>query len=339
MANIIQIPHPWNRNDPKISRNNSSNVKKILVTFILVFYIFITRIDGTSAAPAPFKKETPQNFEWLELDPSLYNQSSETNGSQPLQFCIMDDKGIPGIEIKSEKDKATLTAVVPLFCRNETEETRYMFHGSKWKNASLTYQILSYPPRLVSLVGYGGIDAEIEKAFAEWEDVSNLIFTRSVYGFEGDINIRFLSGDHRDANDSDTHVAHAFYPDQRGTGDIYFNDDLKWKVGNTSGYDIFQTAVHKIGHTLGLGHFRHEDSVMCNTSECSPSRSLHSDDIKAIQIIYGKKSQKPKPESVFLSWFTITSVGVGTTCFFLGVILAVGIIRIIRCAQSPDVKK
>lgn len=50
---------------------------------------------------------------------------------------------------------------------------------------------------------------------------------------------------------SDGVVAHAFYPRD---GRLHFDAEEQWSLNSVEGVNLFQTAVHEIGHLLGLEH-------------------------------------------------------------------------------------
>lgn len=53
-----------------------------------------------------------------------------------------------------------------------------LFTGSRWKVRDLTYRVSKYPKRL----GRSEVDAEVERAFTIWSDVSPLTFTKKNTG-------------------------------------------------------------------------------------------------------------------------------------------------------------
>lgn len=94
-------------------------------------------------------------------------------------------------------------------------------------------------------------------------------------------------------------LAHAFQPGTEaifgagGTiaGDVHFDvarvwvDDAADAAGDPD-FDIYTVMLHEIGHALGVGHSAVVGSVM-EPVYAGSRRTLHADDIAAIQAIYG----------------------------------------------------
>src|SRR5699024_8183534 len=114
----------------------------------------------------------------------------------------------------------------------------------------------------------------LDKAFKEWESISTLEF-KYLYSMNADILIYFVDLNHNihtgDHNFPSTRVlAHAFYPIYdsnnkmlKHSGDIHFNNEVKdWSLSINNGTSLYLTALHEIGHSLGLNHIMDEKSIM-----------------------------------------------------------------------------
>ena len=54
------------------------------------------------------------------------------------------------------------------------------------------------------------------------------------------------------------------------------------------GVNLLQSAVHQIGHSLGLHHSTVSGSVMAPNYAYQADFKLHSDDVQGIQFLYGE---------------------------------------------------
>ena len=130
-----------------------------------------------------------------------------------------------------------------------------------------------------------------------WSNVSNLKFTRKEFG-EVHIEIIFVRG-----GDGEGGVlGSTFFPGYGG--DIYFDDDENWSldlISHFGQHSFLYTAVHEIGHALGLKHSEKTTALM------EPGISLYQvgkvrldvDDVEAIQALYGAPGlPRPQVEAV-----------------------------------------
>merc|ERR1712241_1362961 len=109
------------------------------------------------------------------------------------------------------------------------------------------------------------------------------------------IDVRFEEGEHGDGDPFDGSggtLAHAFFP--VFGGDAHFDDSEFWTKDSFRGTNLLQTAAHEFGHSLGLSHTDDNAALMApfyRGYEVKPK--LNEDDIKAIQALYGKKTDQP----------------------------------------------
>ena len=107
-----------------------------------------------------------------------------------------------------------------------------------------------------------------------------------------DIEIRFARRYHKDDFPFDGRngvLAHAFGPTSQFGGiggDVHFDDDEQWASDDDRGTSLLQTAVHEIGHSLGLSHSNVKQAIMyafMTNSVSNRNFKLHSDDVAGIQ--------------------------------------------------------
>uniref|UniRef100_A0A914DWT4 Peptidase metallopeptidase domain-containing protein n=1 Tax=Acrobeloides nanus TaxID=290746 RepID=A0A914DWT4_9BILA len=152
-----------------------------------------------------------------------------------------------------------------------------------------------------------------------WSEVIPLEFTE-VPETDANVDIRivFAKGEHGDMYNFDNKggiLAHASFPP---LGEIHFDDDEDWvymdagKIENETHIDLLNTAVHEIGHALGLSHIgKVESAIMApyykptidsDGNYMPPHLTLH--DISAVRKIYKPRrsiltgnSNKTTPET------------------------------------------
>ncbi|EAT46123.1 AAEL002661-PA, partial [Aedes aegypti] len=161
----------------------------------------------------------------------------------------------------------------------------------KWSKSLLTYAIVNYPRGMPE----GTVRSTIRTAFDAWSRVTNLDFVERASSAEVDIQVAFEGMNHYrrgvpcQYNHENT-LAHAFFPE---LGDIHFNT-LHFFNGETSREEFLNTAVHEIGHSLGLLHSASRSSIMYGAQLSSNLLvEPQPEDIEAIQAIYGVRSGPP----------------------------------------------
>merc|ERR1712227_720689 len=173
---------------------------------------------------------------------------------------------------------------------------RYALQGSRWGVNEITYKISKYSDKLSKET----VDKIIKKAFNIWSKATNLKFTQKK-SEKVHIEIKFERGSHGDDAPFDGaggRRAHAFFPAYGG--DAHFDDDENWTLNQTNSNDgsrLLLVATHELGHALGIGHSEDKNALMAPShDEWKGEVKLNSDDVKAIQALYGAPGEE-RPEA------------------------------------------
>ncbi len=227
---------------------------------------------------SPAVKKAIEDFQDFAGLPRTGRIDKETLDLMKSPRCGVKDKGAVDSELRRFK--------------------RYVKHSSSWEKTRLTYFIGSYPSD--SLMSKDEIDEQIADAFNAWAKASPLTFRR-VFSDTADMRLDFFHGRHGQDAPFDGRggvLAHAFFP--RWGGDVHFDAAEDW-VSRYSpsrvrrgAKQFLQTAMHEIGHSLGLQHSKDRSSIMAPFYQgWMDSVELRSDDINGIRDIYGDVALTP----------------------------------------------
>lgn len=250
-------------------------------------------------------------------------QMSTMQSAQILSKAISDMQRIYGLEVTGEMDAATVAAMRRPRCglpdRRASElddgarKKRYALTGQQWGKDHITYSIVNQ--HIPASLGVEHTFTAIRNAFDVWRRVTPLTFEElpaenniHVNGSGAqlaDILLLFASGFHGDMSLFDGEggsLAHAYYPGPGIGGDTHFDADEPWTLDNQNreGVDLFLVAVHELGHALGLEHSDNPSAIMAPFYQWIHTHNftLHEDDIKGIQYIYGPPlvTEAPDPD-------------------------------------------
>ncbi|XP_005670966.1 stromelysin-3 isoform X2 [Sus scrofa] len=170
-------------------------------------------------------------------------------------------------------------------------QKRFVLSGGRWEKTDLTYRILRFPWQLVR----EQVRQTVAEALQVWSDVTPLTFTE-VHEGHADIMIdftRYWHGDNLPFDGPGGILAHAFFPKTHREGDVHFDYDETWTVGDNQGTDLLQVAAHEFGHVLGLQHTTAAKALMSPFYTFRYPLSLSPDDRRGIQHLYGQPQLAP----------------------------------------------
>ncbi|MBV9078088.1 MAG: matrixin family metalloprotease [Methylobacteriaceae bacterium] len=157
----------------------------------------------------------------------------------------------------------------------------YELNGPHWTHATITWSIDSTIPANEA--------GDISTAFARWASVANLHFNQVAAGTNADIEFSQRSID--GANKTLGQTTWSYSGTSLTGADVVFDQDEGWSgqgsaLASRSGASFTVTALHEIGHALGLGHYNASPAVM-NAVISSAVQDLTASDIHGIQALYG----------------------------------------------------
>jgi hypothetical protein len=205
-------------------------------------------------------------------DPRAFDATTET-AITALQLRA----GLAGtgrVEGETRKLIEGMRCGVPEGVATLDRRNKFAHNGSTWSKTTLSWRITNFPSSLTE----AQVHTAVEAAFASWQAETDLRFEPRTDS--ADIELSFAKVDGPGQT-----VASARFP-ERG-GDITFDIDEPWSIDalSTGSVDIQSTALHQIGHSLGLTHTEIQSAAMYGYY-AGTRRALHSDDRQGISALY-----------------------------------------------------
>jgi len=273
-----------------------------MLVFLLITSIFSSFVSSHSIRvineSLPSAMMYLMKYGYMDM-PRGEQKSANLMSQEGLRDYIMEFQSFAGLAQTGNLDDETVRLMNTPRCGVKdivgkgliTRKKRFALQGSRWKVKNLTYKISKYPT--TGRLSIDDVDSEIAKALEVWSEVTDLTFEQKRSG-RVHIDIRFEDGEHGDGDPFDGAggtLAHAYFPVYGG--DAHFDNSEYWTINSYSGTNLLQTAAHEFGHSLGLSHSDQYRALMAPFYRGYESKvHLDKDDIKAIQALYGKKTEK-----------------------------------------------
>ncbi|XP_033747757.1 matrix metalloproteinase-19-like [Pecten maximus] len=242
------------------------------------------------------------------LDDVASKPDGAAHSSEDRERAIRHFQRVAGLPVTGQLDKRTVKKMSGERCgvkdlvppRKRAQPggpLEFYAVGTKWDKDTLTYSFVGFTSQLQR----GQQRRAIANALAKWSAQANINF-REVSGNNADILISYGRGNHGDNYPFDRQggtLAHAFFPGSGAiSGDTHFDDSERWTLGTSEGTNLEIVAAHEFGHALGIGHSNAPGALMAPYyAGYDPNYGLGTDDIQAIQSIYGVRTSAPRPTS------------------------------------------
>lgn len=279
-----------------IFQNTESKMTSLKDIFRICAVLIIFTIPLAISAPVQSRTRTEIHLSDFGYSQSKHTASFGLLDSKTWTGAIINFRRFIGLKLTDELDAKTLEQMTYTQCgvkdkavsNSRSKRYIYIHDDGRPMAKNLTYNISRYSYDLSKQQ----IDEEIIRAFDVWSRYVDLTFIRKHEGYV-DIEIAFERFDHGDGTPFDGPggvLAHAGVPEVYTPGftfPVHFDDSERWTINEDWGKDLFQIAVHEIGHVLGLDHSKNRFSVMFPQYHGFNSKyRLDRDDIQVIKALY-----------------------------------------------------
>lgn len=220
-----------------------------------------------------------------------YHLKSVLTPKNDTEFWRRPRCGVPDYPSLTQADLSYYNLKKKGGLSRQQRKKRFALFGGRWEKTDLTYKIVRFPWQMSE----DKVRRVFQEAFGVWSDVTPLRFSE-VTTEKADIIIdfnRYWHGDNLPFDGPGGILAHAFFPRTHREGEVHFDYDEHWTLGNDVGTDLLQVAAHEFGHVLGLQHSLEPDAVMCPFYSDSYPLQLSEDDKRGIQYLYGPPRHAP----------------------------------------------
>jgi hypothetical protein len=224
----------------------------------------------------------PTSNDSLLQPQSLKSENSQGMASDRLNGSACTCLLCSGAQVPGEKNGLTVAAFE--LGGTDVPDSKWPQEGGNGEPLELTYSYNNLLDGGMEGISPTTIRAAVEEALGVWAEYAPLEFVEveddpsgAILRFDHDRLVIYQAGQ--------TYLPNSDISDPL-EGDVTFNESIDWTAG-----EFLETAVHEIGHALGLGHELTEDAIMNyrldNRFSGLGQGFILPDDIQGIQALYG----------------------------------------------------